>query len=193
MMITLLTAVTVGNMKKQLFIISIIIIIVSIFVACSANSSREDISTTAVTDSNGTTHFYEPVTDETGKAVTNENGDTIYAQIETQACGTPVTNKNGTYVTKEHTTVFPATAKNDVRNTAEENIGNTNTVTNSNSENQTAGADNEVPFEQTENNTSSTATTKNNTGVTTTTEQPAQTEKTTQSATDSDGWITKWY
>lgn len=180
-------------MKKSYIIIAFMALSVSALVSCSVNGSNENISTTAVTDINGTTHFYEQVTDENGKAVTNENGDTIYAQIETQACGTPVTNKNGTYVTKEHTTVFPATAKNDVRNTAEENIGNTNTVTNSNSENQTAGADNEVPFEQTENNTSSTATTKNNTGVTTTTEQPAQTEKTTQSATDSDGWITKWY
>ena len=148
-------------MKKSYIIIAFLALSVSALVSCSVNGSNENISTTAVTDINGTTHFYEQVTDETGKAVTNEHGDTIYEEIQTQTDGKAITNKDGTYVTKEHTTVFHTTAKNNVRNTAEEINSSTNTVTNSNPENQTADADNEVPFEQTENNTSSTATPTN--------------------------------
>ncbi len=45
-------------MKKQLFIISIVAILVSIFVSRSANSNMEDVSAIVVTDSNGTTHYY---------------------------------------------------------------------------------------------------------------------------------------
>lgn len=175
-------------MKRSVKIFLILCIIVSAFAACSSNGSNENISTTAVTDSNGATRFYEPVTDKKGETVTNASGDIVYAKIETQADGKAVKNKKGTYIMKEHTTVFPSAVKNDGRNSAEKSGDSTNTA-NSNSESQTA-ADNEMPFKQEENNTSSTTTTKNNAETTATTKQ---TEKVTQSATDTDGWITKWY
>ena len=89
-------------MKKQLLIISIIVVIVSIFVSCSANSSSENISTTAVTDEQGTMHYYEPVTE-------NES-TSVFAEIVTDDNGKAVTKKNGKYVTKEHTTIL-TTAK----------------------------------------------------------------------------------
>lgn len=63
-----------------------IVVIVGIFVSCSANSSSEtvsntDKSTTAVTDGNGTTHYYEIITDEDSKVSTtekeNENDNVI--------------------------------------------------------------------------------------------------------------------
>ncbi len=52
LMTILLTAVMDGNMKKQLLIISIIVVIVSIFVSCSVNKEGniQLPSTTAVTD-----------------------------------------------------------------------------------------------------------------------------------------------
>lgn len=63
-----------------------IVVIVGIFVSCSANSSSEtvsntDKSTTVVTDGNGTTHYYEIITDEDSKVSTtekeNENDNVI--------------------------------------------------------------------------------------------------------------------
>ena len=94
-------------MKKQLLIISIIVVIVSIFVSCSASSSSEDILTTAVTNSNGITHYYEPVTDDNGNISTIDGNQSIFVEIETQSNGKAVTKKDGTYVTNEHTTVLP--------------------------------------------------------------------------------------
>lgn len=85
-------------MKKSLFIIFIIVVIVSIFVSCSINSSNKEISTTAVTDKQGATHYYETVSNETNKSV--------YAEIVTDNKGKAVTNKNDTYVTKEYTTIM---------------------------------------------------------------------------------------
>ena len=93
-------------MKKQLLIISIIVVIVSIFVSCSVNSISENISTTAVTDSNGTTHYYEPVTDDEGNISTTAKNKGVFAEIETQSNGKAVTKKNGEYVTNEHTTAL---------------------------------------------------------------------------------------
>ena len=107
-MTILLTAVMDGNMKKQLLIISIIVVIVSIFVSCSVNKEGniQLPSTTAVTDEQGTTHYYQPVT---------ENKSTsVFAEIVTDDKGKAVTKKNGEYVTKEHTTIL-TTAKEAVR------------------------------------------------------------------------------
>lgn len=157
-------------MKKQLLIISVIIVIVSIFVSCSVNSSSEDVSTTAVTDSYGTTHYY--------KSVTDENGSTVLAEIETKSNGSIVTNKNGTYVIKKHTTV----------------VFDESSVTKpaSNSSTTVNGADNIVEFEPTD------ASKETKPDITTATESTTikneiTTQKETQLATDKDGWITKWY
>ena len=169
------------NMKKQLLIISIIVVIVSIFVSCSAlhinkEKRSEDILTTAVTDEQGTTHYYEHVTDEKVNISKTFENQGVYAEIETKSNGKAVTNKNGTYVTKGHTTVLPfddETAKS---------ISSTEKSSNTTNE----CADNNVDFEPDK----PTEKTKP-----TTTEKPTTTatQKTTQPATDKDGWITKWY
>lgn len=93
-------------MKKQLFIFSILIVIISIFVSCSTNSSSEVISTTAVTNSNGTMYYYEPVTDDNGNVSTIDGNQSIFVEIETQSNGKAVTKKDGTYVTNEHTIIL---------------------------------------------------------------------------------------
>lgn len=158
-------------MKKQLFIFSILIVIISIFVSCSTNSSSEVISTTAVTNSNGITHYYEPVTDDNGNVSTIDGNQIIFAEIETKSNGKAVTNKNGTYVTKEHTTVLPFDDETAKSISSTEKSSNT---TNEDADNNIA-FDPDKPTEETKPTTSTTA------------------EKETQPATDKDGWITKWY
>lgn len=166
-------------MKKQLFIFSILIVIISIFVSCSTNSSSEVISTTAVTNSNGTTHYYEPVTDDNGNVSTIDGNQSIFVEIETQSNGKAVTKKDGTYVTNEHTTVLPfddETAKS---------ISSTEKSSNTTNE----GADNNIAFDPDK----PTEETKPSTSTTTEKPKTTTTQKTTQPATDKDGWITKWY
>lgn len=181
-------------MKKQLLIISIIVVIVSIFVSCSAHSSSEDISTTAVTDSKGTTHYYEPVTDDKGNISTTAKNQGVFAEIETQSNGKAVTKKDGTYVTNEHTTVLPIkdeTTKpsSSAKPTAEKSSLSTTIHTDN-----TTDADNVVEFQPTktteETKPDNTTTT---TEKTTTTTTETTTQKEIQPATDKDGWITKWY
>lgn len=71
-------------MKKQILIIVSVVVIICSFVACTHNSGSESISTTAVTDSNGITHYYKPVTDENSDIVTKENGDVVTTEITVQ-------------------------------------------------------------------------------------------------------------
>lgn len=176
-------------MKKQLLIISIIVVIVSIFVSCSANSSSEDVSTTAVTDSNGATHYYGPVTDDKGNVSTTDKNQGVFAELETKLNGKAVIDKNGTYVTKEHTTVLPI----------KDEIIQPSTSTEPTAEKQPSGtvnnnADNDVDFESdkpTEETKPTASTTTEKPTTTTTTE--TTTQKESQPATDKDGWITKWY
>lgn len=75
-------------MKKQVLIVVSVAVIICSFVACTNNSSSEIISTTAVTDSNGITHYYEPVTDENKEIVTKENGDVVTTEITVQSKAT---------------------------------------------------------------------------------------------------------
>lgn len=75
-------------MKKQILIIVSVVVIICSFVACTHNSGSESISTTAVTDSNGITHYYEPVTDENNDIVTKENGDVVTTEITVQSKAT---------------------------------------------------------------------------------------------------------
>ena len=72
-------------MKKQVLIIISIVVIICSFVACTHNSSRETFTTTAVTDSNGKTHYYEPVTDENNEIVTDKNNDVVTTEITAQS------------------------------------------------------------------------------------------------------------
>lgn len=75
-------------MKKQILIIVSVVVIICSFVACTHNSGSESISTTAVTDSNGITHYYESVTDENNDIVTKENGDVVTTEITVQGKST---------------------------------------------------------------------------------------------------------
>lgn len=177
-------------MKKQLIIISVLVIIAGVFVSCSANISDENISTTAVTDSRGTTHYFEPVTDDKGNVSTTEKKQGVFAEIETQSDGKAVTKKNGTYVTNEYTTLLPIGSVTDKSSTTTQKSTSDTTKDIDN-------ADNEVEFEPdetTEQKPTTTATTEKETTTTTTTAATqATTQKETQPATDKEGWITKWY
>lgn len=161
--------------KKTLLLISFIIVIVSIFVSCSVHKNTEDTSTTAVTDNDGTTRYYEVVTD--------DSETTVLYEIVTDSNGKSITKKGGTYVT----------VKNPSETHTADNRKNTSDSTNakptSSSENN--ADDNDVPFESsTENKT---------TNVSNTTQKEpesapsSETATTIEAATDSDGWITKWY
>ena len=165
-------------MKKKRITILFFAILCCFFVSCSVNSSSENVSTTAVTDNEGSTHFYETVTDENGEDVTAQNGEKVFAEIETNNDGTAVTNSNGTFVTINETTVF----------------SNQNTSSNANGHSSSGGSsdDNEVAFEtDLEEGTTSENPAKNTTTTEPTTVHAGDT--TTQSATDADGWINKWY
>lgn len=172
-------------MKKRLTIVSLIIVIVSLFVACSENSGSEVVSTTAVTDSNGTTHYYEPVTDDTGNISTTAENKGVFAEIETQSNGKAVTKKNGEYVTNEHTTVLPIENTTDNSNSATKNDGTSPIPVESSSTDNVSDADNTIEFKP-DKPTDETKPTTTENPVTTT-------QKETQPATDKDGWITKWY
>lgn len=171
-MTILLTAVMDGNMKKQLLIISIIVVIVSIFVSCSVNKEGniQLPSTTDVTDEQGTTHYYEPVTE-------NES-TSVFAEIVTDDKGEAVTKKNGEYVTKEHITILTTTEKT---------ISSTKQAQNNSSEN---SADNKIEFETTTKRDKTTTTTA---AVKPTEKETTSTANPTKIATDKDGWIDKWY
>lgn len=172
-------------MKKQSLIISIIVVIVSIFVSCSVNSGGENISTTAVTDTNGTTHYYQPVTDDNDNVLTMADKQGVYAEIETNSDGKAVTKKNGTYVTKEHTTVLPIKDTiTESSSTAESTAEKLSGATRHNDDTQ---ADNNVKFEPDKPTVLTTAE-KPTTNTTETT-----TQKEIRPAIDKDGWITKWY
>lgn len=178
-------------MKKKLIFISVIVIIVSFLVSCSVNSSIDEVSTTAVTDSNGTTHYYEPVTDNKGNLSTTAKNQGVFSEIETNPNGKTVTNKNGTYVTKEHTTVLPIKDKTTQQSHSAEPITEKSS---SDTTKSIKDVDNVVEFEPTETTeeTKPDYTTTTIEKMTTTTTEPA-TQKETQPATDEDGWITKWY
>lgn len=161
-------------MKKSLISIVFVVTLVCILVSCSAkNIGSGDISTTDITDINGETHYYETVTDKSGELVTDENGSTVYAEIATNQNGEVATDKNKNYVTKENTTIFNNTEKD--TSITERKKSDT--------------ADNEVNF----NNPDESTTQKLTTNIANTTESTTQKETPTQSVTDKDGWINKWY
>lgn len=200
--------------NKAISIFILLVLIVSVLTACTVNSGGEDISTTAVTDSKGTTHYYEPVTDDKGNISTTSKDQGVFAEIETESNGKAVTKIDGTYVTKEHTTIMNVTKKDNGKTTSAQkqkqstttkvNVSNnTNSTTKKTSStsvpNNNSNADNDVPFETTSRKNATTTTTEESplststTKSSTTTAKPTTTEKTTQSFTDEDGWINKWY
>lgn len=168
-------------MKKALLLISAIVILVSIFVSCSANRNSETVSTTAVTDDNGLTRYYEVITDD------SETTD-LY-EIVTESNGKVVTKKGGTYVTvkKESVSLNHITSsKTDLEKT--EPLSNKESKTTTRMK---PNDDNDVPFEPTSENKTTDVSHTDKTETTTDSNSTADT--TIQSATDADGWITKWY
>ena len=166
-------------MQKKIIIILSLIVFCCGCVSCSVNSSSGDRSTTAVTDTEGLTHFYESVTDENGEIVTVQNGEKVFAEIETDQNATAVTNSKGAFVTMNETTVF----------------SNQNTASNVSSYASSSGSsdDNAVTFEPETDKPASTERSTQNTTATEPATVPADDTTTTQSATDADGWINKWY
>lgn len=186
-------------MKKQLLIISIIVVIVSIFVSCSVNSCRDGAcsirnhSTTAVTDSNGTTHYYEPITDDKGNISTTAKNQGVFAEIETQSNGKAVTKKNGEYVTNEYTTALPIENTTDNLSSTTKKDGASPIPTKNSATDNASDADNTIDFEPDETTNKNTSTTDGASPIPTEKETSTTTQKETQPATDKDGWITKWY
>lgn len=166
-----------GKMRKAIIFLVVTVITVCTLISCSAkNNSSENNSTTVVTDVDGKTHYYEPVTDENGMTITNENGENVYAEIVTDSKREPHTDKSNNYLTKKHSVALSD-------NNSKYNIPASETKT-------TVLVDNEVAFEDDKTSTSQ--------GieppiVTTTETTTTKTETTTNSVTDANGWINKWY
>lgn len=161
-------------MKKAIVLLAVTVITVCLFVSCSAkNSGSGDVSTTAITEVSGETHYYETVTDQSGEPVTDSKGNSVYSEIVTNKNGKAATDKNKNYVTKENTTIF---------NNTEKDTSITETK-------KSDTADNEVTFNFPDEST----TQKPTTNITNSTESTTQKETPTQSVTDKDGWINKWY
>ncbi len=169
-------------MKKTITIIILTVLIVCFAAACGAESANNEVSTTAVTDAEGQTKYYEYITDENGENVTDGNDNSLFAEIETGNDGTAVTNSGGEFVTKSESAV---TLPNSQSNTAAGNAG-------SSESNSDSAADNEVEFYPSGGNTETTETQKP-TSTTAAQATSGKPETTTQSATDSEGWINKWY
>ena len=161
-------------MKKQLLIFSILVVIISIFVSCSTNSSSEVLSTTAVTDSNGITHYYEPVTDLSKETATDKKGDVVTTEI---------TVKNTT--TTSHTSL---SSQNNADNDIEFKSVEKSTTSASITRNEKTSTITRSDAGTQKSNTSS----QNNSTTSKLTTNIA-TNKQTQPATDKDGWINKWY
>lgn len=156
------------NMKKQIFILSAIVITISVFVSCSVNSGSDDvsktyISTTAITDGKGTTYYYKAVTDDKGNILTTAKNHGVFVDIETQTNSKVVTKKNGEYITKEHSTLIPIVDTVD-NSSITENKSSTKLIK----------------------TTAKTSTKKLSDAKNHTTKEP-------HPATNKDGWITNWY
>lgn len=173
-----------ADMKKAIAFIILTVLIVCLAAACSAEEPVAQISTTAVTDSEGQTRYYEYVTDENGESVTDTNGSTLMAEIATDPNGTAVTDRSGEYVT-ENKTVFSLHNKQDSTTI---NSGSGKTESEAGSD-----ADNEVEFDPNSGSGTTAATEKPTTTTATPSTVTDPSVATTQSATDSDGWINKWY
>jgi len=91
------------DMKKILFRVFVLITSVMLLVACSVHNSDEQAATTAVTDENGITHYYEVITDEAGVSQLRE--------IEASASDKPAVS--GEAASEHGNTETVAASKND--------------------------------------------------------------------------------
>lgn len=186
-------------MKNRIIFASLMLALASvILVSCKQGKKTDGSATVAVTDSSGATHYYELVTDKGGNAVTEDKNQAVFAEI--------VTDKSGAYIANGHTTVMPIeneVSQDRILNSTKKNPSYTE------KSGDIAEADNTVNFELsvlspvTEENTTATAkpdTTK--TAVASTEPDDTKTsavsatsaiKSTNPPATDSNGWVTKWY
>lgn len=161
-------------MKKQILIIVSVVVIICSFVACTHNSGSESISTTAVTDSNGITHYYEPVTDENNDIVTKEDGDVVTTEITVQSKATKTqTISTSVQNNADNIVDYEPVASNTALTTKSQTTITTTIQTNTTTQ---------------KSNTTTNPTTKKQNATTNPTIQ-----KPTQPITDKDGWINKWY
>ncbi len=177
-------------MNKQISIIVLLIIMISILIACGkVNNSSANISTTAIINDEGVTNYFEVLTDE---------NTTKLVEIETRKDGQAITDRNGRYVTNNNTYIYSAYSNQSI--TSPDSKSSTNGKENSSDCN-----DNDVNFEDNVSNDDSSASTQKSettTNANFTTEDSEDvtsndvdddSSNTTESPTDKDGWINKWY
>lgn len=144
--------------------IAVIILVAASFISIFAACSL---------NGNSGDNFTTAVTDTKGQThyyevVTNENSESVTDSKGSKVYAEIVTDKDKSYVTQENTTVF--NDKGEDTSISEKSKNNT--------------ADNEVTFSQNQETSSQAAET---------TESTTKNNITTQSVTDKDGWINKWY
>ena len=162
---------SVVNLKRVIIAISVIIVLAAAFASCRQGSITENAAekVSDATAQEATT----VIVDENGvthyyKIVSDnpqgEESTTVLAEIATSKSGEPITNRTGEYVTTESTTVI---------------IHETTTA---------AADDIDVSSDNTDEPTTSTKI------ESTTSESVLETETTpSESPTDSEGWINRWY
>lgn len=173
-------------MKKYLILLSVAVLAAAValsFGSCGGKtaSSEDSLAVTAVTDAQGETHYYSPATDKNGDEKTTDGGRVIYNETESES--------GGKYVTGTATTVFGSSRSK----TRTEKHRTAAPKTKTTAPPQTTSApkaddDNEVTYKDTAEKT-----TAGETGAAKTTEQSKKSTTAKQSATDSAGWINKWY
>lgn len=175
-------------MKKP-YLIILLTIIISCLIACQqVDRSSESISTTAVTNEYGVTKYYE---------VLSDNDTTVYAEIETHSNGKVVIDNKGHYVTNQNTTV--KTSSNDSQNNNEHDDNDVVfDASNSRASESESTTNDEKQSTTSKNNTTNPSSTTNTSANERTTkaeetDTTATTEQTTESPTDEDGWINRWY
>ena len=185
-------------MKKHLVLFSIFVIFAAVMLSCSKQAVVEDISTTAITDTNGVTHYYEIITDESSESTT-------LVKLVTDQNGKTVTDSRGKYITEQQTTV--------PQQTLQPESSSTNATTNLNqSTSRQRADDNDVSFEtskksNTQTDSHPTSSEKDNSAdnekhadsnpasnpESSERETSADNNQDNEEITDEDGWINKWY
>lgn len=101
-------------MKKALLITISILVIICSFAACKSNGSGDNMTTVAVTDKSGETHYYSQVTDSDKKPVTDGKGKPVTTEITASDSKKAPSNKASTDKTvgsADNTVKFEATTK----------------------------------------------------------------------------------
>mgnify|MGYP006927000620 FL=1 len=150
-------------MKKALLITISILVIICFFAACKSNGSGDNMTTVAVTDKSGETHYYSQVTGSDKKPVTDGKGKPVTTEITASGSKKAPSNKASTDKadgSADNTVKFEATTKS-ADSTAVGTTKGTTAVTSA--------------------------------AQGTTNQPASTTEKQTKPATDKDGWVDKWY